>query len=305
MVAWALWSPLCLDPIFPCFLRKVAWPVFSSPFNICHQGNLLLLGAPSNSVLAACNRSVNTGPATQSHVCFSYPGSFPHFTLIYNKGLSLFLKCTHQSQTLRFIHSLHSSPCPSPTFLSSGSTSVQISLKDLSDPHIHFIWDIFIVTLHHSSYLPLEPRAAWCSSLSLWLHLRIQERHMSSGGAEKETPGAACRVSQKVLREAGMQSLTRASRSCALYCLLFPLVSPFLSFFFPFIFISWRLINLQYCSGFCHTLTWISHGFTCISHPDPPSHLPVHPIPLGLPSAPGPSTCIMHPAWAGDLFHPR
>ena len=42
------------------------------------------------------------------------------------------------------------------------------------------------------------------------------------------------------------------------------------SFFFPFIFISWRLITLQYCSGFCHTLTWISHGFTCIPHPEPP-----------------------------------
>ena len=40
--------------------------------------------------------------------------------------------------------------------------------------------------------------------------------------------------------------------------------------FFPFIFISWSLITLQYCSGFCHTLTWISHGFTCIPHPDPP-----------------------------------
>ena len=75
--------------------------------------------------------------------------------------------------------------------------------------------------------------------------------------------------------------------------------------FFSFIFISWRLITLQYCSGFCHTLTWISHGFTWIPHPDPPSHLPLHPIPLGLPSAPGPSTCLMHPAWAGDLFHPR
>ena len=51
-------------------------------------------------------------------------------------------------------------------------------------------------------------------------------------------------------------------------------------FFFSFIFISWRLITLQYCSGFWHTLTWISHGFTCIPHPDPPSHLPLHPIPL-------------------------
>ena len=80
---------------------------------------------------------------------------------------------------------------------------------------------------------------------------------------------------------------------------------PLVFFFFPFIFISWRLITLQYCSGFCHTLTWISHGFTCIPHPYPPSHLPLHPIPLSLPSAPGPSTCLMHPAWAGDLFHPR
>ena len=25
--------------------------------------------------------------------------------------------------------------------------------------------------------------------------------------------------------------------------------------FFPFILIHWRLVNLQYCSGFCHTLT--------------------------------------------------
>ena len=38
------------------------------------------------------------------------------------------------------------------------------------------------------------------------------------------------------------------------------------------------------CSGFCHTLKWNSHGFTCVPHPDPPSHLPLHPIPLGLPS---------------------
>ena len=65
--------------------------------------------------------------------------------------------------------------------------------------------------------------------------------------------------------------------------------------FFSFIFISWRLITLQYCSGFCHTLTWLSHGFTCVPHPDPPSHLPPHPIPLGLPQCTSPehlSKCI-------------
>ena len=73
---------------------------------------------------------------------------------------------------------------------------------------------------------------------------------------------------------------------------------------FSFIFISWGLITLQYCSGFCHTLTWISHGFTCVPHPNSPSHLPPHPILLGLPSVPVLSTCLMHPTWAGDLFHP-
>ena len=79
--------------------------------------------------------------------------------------------------------------------------------------------------------------------------------------------------------------------------------TPLFFFFFSFIFIRWRLITLQYCSGFCHTLTWISHGFTCVPYPEPPSHLPLHPIPLGHPSAPALSTCLMHPAWAGDLFH--
>ena len=55
------------------------------------------------------------------------------------------------------------------------------------------------------------------------------------------------------------------------------------------------------CSGFCHTLKWNSHGFTCIPHPDPPSHLPLHPLPLGFPSAPGPSACndwlLMNRLW--------
>ena len=41
---------------------------------------------------------------------------------------------------------------------------------------------------------------------------------------------------------------------------------------------------------FCHTLTWICHVCTCVPHPEPPSHLRPHPIPLGPPSAPAPST---------------
>ena len=49
---------------------------------------------------------------------------------------------------------------------------------------------------------------------------------------------------------------------------------------------NWRLVTLQYCSGLCHTLTWISHGCTCVPYPEPLSHLPPHPIPPGHPSAP-------------------
>ena len=52
----------------------------------------------------------------------------------------------------------------------------------------------------------------------------------------------------------------------------------------PFFF-NWRLITLQYCGGFWHTLTCISHGCTCVPHPKLPSHLPPHPIPLGCPYA--------------------
>ena len=35
----------------------------------------------------------------------------------------------------------------------------------------------------------------------------------------------------------------------------FNIIHTFYSLFFPIIFISWRLITLQYCSGFCHSLT--------------------------------------------------
>ena len=43
----------------------------------------------------------------------------------------------------------------------------------------------------------------------------------------------------------------------------------FFSFFLKFIF-NWRIIALQYCVGFCHILTWISHP----SHPSGSSQSP-------------------------------
>ena len=45
---------------------------------------------------------------------------------------------------------------------------------------------------------------------------------------------------------------------------------------------------------FCHTSTCIRHGCTCVPHPEPPSHLPPHTIPLGHPSATAPS--FLYPA---------
>ena len=66
------------------------------------------------------------------------------------------------------------------------------------------------------------------------------------------------------------------------FCLFFWRVHNFqFDSFFSFIFLSWRLITLQYCSGFCHTLTWISHGFTCVPHPDPPLSPPSPSNPSG------------------------
>ena len=40
---------------------------------------------------------------------------------------------------------------------------------------------------------------------------------------------------------------------------------------------------------FCHTSTWIHHGYTHVPHPETPSHLPPCTIPPGHPSAPAPS----------------
>ena len=48
-------------------------------------------------------------------------------------------------------------------------------------------------------------------------------------------------------------------------------------FFYSFIYFNWRLNTSQYFGGFCHTSTWISHGYTCVTPSWTPSHLPPHP----------------------------
>ena len=52
----------------------------------------------------------------------------------------------------------------------------------------------------------------------------------------------------------------------------------FTTHFKKLIYFNWRLITLEYCGGFCHTLTWISLGYTCVPlawtplPPPSPSH---------------------------------
>ena len=48
---------------------------------------------------------------------------------------------------------------------------------------------------------------------------------------------------------------------------------------------NWRLITLQYCGGFCIHSHESAMGVHVSPLPDPPSHLPPYPIPLGCPRA--------------------
>ena len=54
----------------------------------------------------------------------------------------------------------------------------------------------------------------------------------------------------------GLEALTLLGRINDEIAFFFSLFKKFYLFIFIlFFFISWRLITLQYCSGFCHTLT--------------------------------------------------
>ena len=64
----------------------------------------------------------------------------------------------------------------------------------------------------------------------------------------------------------------------------------FFSFFFSFLLLLLLLFYFTILYWFCHTSTCICHGCTRVSHPEPPSHIPPHPITQGNPSAPALST---------------
>ena len=54
------------------------------------------------------------------------------------------------------------------------------------------------------------------------------------------------------------------------------------------------LFNFTILYWFCHISKWIHHRYTCVPHPEAPSQIPLHTIPLGHPSAPAPN--ILYPA---------
>ena len=66
-----------------------------------------------------------------------------------------------------------------------------------------------------------------------------------------------------------------------------------INFYFIFNFY-WKIIGLQYCAGFCHTSTWVSHRYTyvpCILNL-PPISSPPHPTSVGFHRAVGWAPCV-------------
>ena len=68
------------------------------------------------------------------------------------------------------------------------------------------------------------------------------------------------------------------------------------------ILVFWMLsFTLQYCSGFCHTLTRISHGCTFVPHSEtPPNSLLIPSLWVILVHQPW-APCLMSRTWTGDL----
>ena len=52
--------------------------------------------------------------------------------------------------------------------------------------------------------------------------------------------------------------------------------------FFSLIYFNWRIIAFQYCGGFPHTFTWISHRYTCVPSILNPPDTSLTPHPSGL-----------------------
>jgi len=74
--------------------------------------------------------------------------------------------------------------------------------------------------------------------------------------------------------------------------------------FYLFIYFNWRTFSLQYCDGFSHISTWISHRYTRVPpilNP-PPTPLPIPPL-QAFPEHQLWVPCFMHLTGPGHLFY--
>ena len=88
------------------------------------------------------------------------------------------------------------------------------------------------------------------------------------------------------LKELNWNSISSLSFVCSDASFFFFLTEHFILFLFIFLFFYNIVLVLP-------TLILICHECTCVPHPEHPSHLPPHPIPLGHSSAPA-STTLYH-----------
>ena len=135
----------------------------------------------------------------------------------------------------------------------------------------------------------------------------MKENNKSILESENELGNVRClSMEKKIENYAGGTGQEQAISSVTFFFFFFTLGILFIYLFiFPFILISWKLISLQHCSVFLPYIAMNQPWIFMCSPSRSPLLLPSHPIPLGLPNAPAPRTCLMHPTLAGDLFHPR
>ena len=141
---------------------------------------------------------------------------------------------------------------------------------------------LFLVMGIRAAYGRRREKEAACTQgllLGVWLAGQHQFLETDSGTAGKFALACiqvalVCRATPALFGPLKTHSFTLPGFTLRT-CSALPLLKR--TFFFFFLIIIIFLI----CSEFCHTLKWNVLEFTCLPHPDPPSHLPLHPLPPG------------------------